>query len=84
MTQMVFSIILAFFIRRVQAKYGDDVARIVRAEAKREYKEILPYVPNVGGIRNYFAGIVIANGWFIATYKGMKSAGHTADDSMAI
>ena len=41
-------------------------------------------MPKVGGIRNYFACITVANGWFIATYKAMKSMGYTVDDSMMI
>ena len=84
MNQLLFSFVLVFFIKKVKRKYGEAAAQKVRAEAKREYKEILLHVPKVGGIRNYFAGIVVANGWFIATYKAMKSAGYTVDDSMAI
>ena len=84
MNQLIFSFILRIFVNRVQVKYGEEIAQKVRAEAKREYKEILPRVPKVGGFRNYFAGITVANGWFIATYKGMKSAGRTVDESMSI
>jgi hypothetical protein len=84
MNQLVFSFILAFFIKKVKAKYGDEIAQQVRTEAKREYKELLPFVPKVGGFRNYFAGIVVANDWFIATYKAMKIAGYTVDDSMML
>jgi len=84
MNQLVFSFILVFFVKKVKAKYGDEIAQKVRTEAKREYKELLPFVPKVGGFRNYFAGIVVANGWFIATYKAMKIVGYTVDDSMMV
>jgi hypothetical protein len=84
MNQLLFSFVLRFFIKKASAKYGADVAQQVRTEAKREFKAVLPHVPNVGGIRNYFAGIVVANAWFIATYKAMKTVGYTVDDSMAI
>jgi hypothetical protein len=84
MAKLLFSIILILFIKRVKERYGEETARKVRVESKRVYQEILPHVPKVGGFRNYFAGIVIANGWFIATYKAMKSSGYTAADSMAI
>jgi hypothetical protein len=84
MNQLMFSFILTFFIKKVRTKYGEGVAQEVRSEAKREYRELLPFVPKVGGFRNYFAGIVVANGWFIATYKAMKSVGYTVDDSMKL
>jgi len=82
--QLMFSFVLGIFIKRVQTRYGERVAGEIRAKSNKEYKKILPHVPKVGGLRNYFAGIVIANGWFIATYKAMKSVGYTAGDSMAI
>ncbi|MFC1997972.1 hypothetical protein ACFLXI_10290 [Chloroflexota bacterium] len=84
MNQIVFSIVLGFFLRKVRMKYGEGVAREVRTEAKKEYREIIPYVPKVGGIKNYFSGIAVANGWFIATYKAMKPMGYTAEDVMTI
>jgi hypothetical protein len=84
MNQLVFSFILPFFVKRVKTKYGQEVAQKIRAEAKREHKALLPSVPEVGGFRNFFAIIVVANAWFIATYKAMKTAGYTAADSMTI
>jgi hypothetical protein len=35
-------------------------------------------------LKNYFTGIIVANGWFIATYKAMKSLSYKAEDTMAI
>lgn len=84
MNQMLFSFVLGFFIKKVQTKYGEGVAKKVRTDAVREYKELIPFIPKVGGFRNYFAGIVVANGWFIATYKAMKFAGYTAEDTMTL
>jgi hypothetical protein len=82
MNQLMFSFILSFFIKKARKGFGEDIARKVRVQAKREYKEILPHVPKVGGFRNHFAVVVVANGWFIATYKAMKSLGYTVDDTM--
>ena len=84
MKQVLFSLVLRAFAKRVEKQYGIDLALKVRANAQREYKAILPHVPDVGGLRNYFAGIVLANAWFIATYKAMKAEGYTVDDSMRI
>lgn len=84
MNQLMFSFILSFFIKKAKKRFGEQVAQKVRAWAKWEYKEILPNVPKVGGFRNHFAGVVAANGWFIATYKALKSLGYTVDDSMRI
>lgn len=84
MNQMLFSFILGFFIKKVQIKYGEGVAKKVRTDAVREYKKLIPFIPKVGGFRNYFAGIVVANGWFIATYKAMKFVGYTAEDTMTL
>lgn len=81
---MLFSLVLRAFAKRVAEKYGEDVARSVRTNAAREHTDILPQIPDVGGLRNYFAGIVLANAWFIATYKAMKAEGYTVNDSMRI
>jgi hypothetical protein len=84
MNRMVFSFVLRYFNKKVGSKYGEGVANKVRTVATREYKKLLPSIPKVGGARNYFAGIVVANGWFIATYKAMKFAGYTAEDTMTL
>ena len=61
MNQSVFALVLAFFVTKVRAEYGQEVAQRVRVSAKQEFREILPHVPKVGGFRNYFAGITVAN-----------------------
>lgn len=84
MKTLLFNIVLGFFLKRVRSCYGAEVAKKVRAGAKKAHKEILPHVPKVGGLSNYYAGITVANAWFIATYQAMHAAGYSAADSMRI
>ena len=52
MDPFVFSIVLGFFIKKVQTRYGEETAREIRTQAKNEYKEIIPHMPKVGGFKN--------------------------------
>ncbi len=56
------------------SQYGEEQATTMIAAARREYRELLPSLPYVGG-EQPFTQFVIASGWFLAFYRVMQAGG---------
>ena len=76
------------FARRAKpklvARYGDEFAEGVLAEARVELDRLAPNLPYIGGLRNAFTPVIVVNGWGIALHRAMKSRGKTAADTVRI
>ncbi len=55
--------------------YPQDVADRIVETTERECEGIIPRLPNVGGLKNFFSPIILLNGWIIGFYRGVKSEG---------
>ena len=62
------------------ARYGERFAKIVVAEARREYELLLPQLPYIGGRRNPLTQIMVSAGMFLALYRAMKAQGREVDE----
>lgn len=68
-------------IRRVLARHHDAAfADSLMVDARAEFESIIPEIPYIGGKRNLFSGVMIANGWIAALYRAMKARGCSAED----
>jgi hypothetical protein len=65
-------------------QYDADFARRVVEETRLEFERILPELPYIGGIKNFYTPIIIVNGWIISLYRVMKSHGKTVEEVVKI
>jgi len=70
--------------KRLSARYGEGFSNEVLADARQEYARILPELPYIGGWRNYFTPVIVANGWIIALYRAMKAHGKPVEDVIGV
>lgn len=70
--------------RHLRPRYGDARADQMIAETRREYERIIPELPFIGGTRNAFSPVIIANGWIIALFRTMKAHGKTAENTVEV
>ncbi len=62
------------------AEYGDEFAENVTADARREYEELIPQIPYIGGTEPWTRQLILST-LFLAIYRVMKSQGKTADET---
>jgi len=70
--------------RSLARHYDAEFAEGVVANARVEFDRIIPEIPYIGGLRNVFSGVMIANGWIVALFRAMKSRGKSAEESVRI
>ena len=77
-----------FMFRPIEAKlgvyYGEEYARDIVHQSRREFIEIIPQLPYVGGMKNYYTPIIVINGMIIAMYRAMSESGKTAEEVIRI
>jgi len=64
--------------------HGEELARAVIAQTRREYERVRPEVPDIGGLGNVFQPVMAVNGWIVALHRAMKAHGKTAADSVEV
>jgi hypothetical protein len=63
------------------ARYGDQFAETVTAEARREYEALIPRIPYTGHRRNPLKGIMVSAAMFLALYRAMKAQGKDVEET---
>jgi hypothetical protein len=61
-------------------RYGADITDTLTAEARREYKALIPQLPYIGGKRNPHTRLVVAAAMFLALYKALKRHGEPVEE----
>ena len=73
-----------FTFRPIKAKlsldYGEECAEEIVINSRFNFEEIIPQMPYVGGMKNYYTPIIVVNGLIIAMFMAMKETGKTAAD----
>ena len=64
----------------LERRYGSETADAIVADARIEFERVIPDIPYIGGKRNLYSMVMIANGWLAALYRAMKSHGQPAED----
>jgi hypothetical protein len=70
--------------KKLDDDYGAEYARSIVSESRQNFIEIIPQMPYVGGMKNYYTPIIVVNGFIIAMFRAMKETGKTAKDVMSI
>lgn len=70
--------------RSLSPRYGPEFADEVIRDTRGEFERIIPELPYIGGRRNYFTPVIVANGWLVALYRVMKGRGKTVEDVIAV
>ncbi len=77
-----------FMFRPIKAKlmsyYGEQYAAETVLKSRHYFEEIIPQLPYVGGMKNYYTPIIIVNGMIIAMFKEMRDTGNTAPDVIRV
>ena len=60
--------------------FGEKMARDVTQGAARNFDDLLPELPDVGGERNWDTQYLIIAAWYIAYYEPMKAHEKTTED----
>ncbi len=74
------------FLREVRPvlvrHHGAARADEIVVAARPEYERLRPQVPDIGGRRNVFQGVMTTNGWIVALHRAMREHGLSAADSV--
>ena len=73
-----------FMFRPLKTKmatyYGEQYAQDIVIQSRLNFEEIIPQLPYVGGMKNYYTPILVVNGMIIAMYRAMAGTGKTEED----
>lgn len=70
--------------RSLERHYDAGLAEAVTADARAEFERIIPEIPYIGGHRNVFSTVMIANGWIVALFRAMQRRGKSAEETVRI
>jgi hypothetical protein len=70
--------------KKLAKKYGDEYAEGIVSGSRQNFIEIIPQMPYVGGMKNYYTPIIVVNGFIVAMFKAMRETGKTAEDAVRI
>ena len=65
-------------------RWGREFADTVLDDARVEYRELRPQIPDIGGWRNVFTPVMVVNGWLVALHRAMARRGRTPQDTIAV
>ena len=86
--QMRLMNVFDFMFRPLKAKlttyYGEQYAQDIVIQSRLNFEELIPQLPYVGGMKNYYTPILLVNGLIIAMYRAMAESGKTAEDVVRI
>ena len=69
---------------RLAERTGTGQAQAIVDDARRELESILPELPFIGGNRNVFTWVIVANSYIIALHRAMKRRGLEARETVAV
>ena len=69
---------------QISSDYGDEVADKVISDARREYEEMIPQLPYVGGRGNTLTPIIYFSGWLVSLHRAMVTRGRTPEDAVRV
>ena len=80
----LFDFIFQSLEERLAAYHGDQYAGLIVHQSRKNFEEILPLLPYVGGMKNYYTPIIVINGMVIAMFRAMRETGKTAEDVVRV
>ena len=69
---------------QISSEYGDEFAEKVITNARREYEEMIPQLPYVGGRGNTLTPIIYFSGWLVSLHRAMETRGLTPEDAVRV
>ena len=63
------------------SRYGNDFARAIDADARREFDLLIPQIPYVGGDGNALTQEMIQSAMALALYRAMNNQGRTTEET---
>lgn len=70
--------------KKLRHQYGEEYSENIVTRSRQNFEEIIPQMPYVGGMKNYFTPIIVVNGLIVAMFRAMNETGKTAADVMLI
>ena len=65
-------------------RYGDDFTKLIIAETRDRFDQIIPKIPYIGGRKNQFTSVMILVGWLISFFQVMRVHGKSEEEVNAI
>ena len=66
---------------RILASHYGDLADAIWNEAHREYEDLIPKIPYIGGRKNPIQAYLIQSTWALALFRALKNRGRTAEET---
>ena len=63
------------------SNYGDDMARAMDEDARREFELLIPQIPYIGGDDNALTQEIIQSAMALALYRAMNNQGKTTEET---
>lgn len=77
-----------FTLRPIRKKlanhYDDEYAESIVYASRQNFIEIIPQMPYVGGMKNYYTPIIVVNGFIVAMFRAMRETGKSAEEVIEI
>jgi hypothetical protein len=70
--------------KKLASHYGEAYAESIVDKSRQNFVEIIPQMPYVGGMKNYYTPIIVVNGFIVAMFRAMEETGKTAEEVMRI
>ncbi len=70
--------------RCLGCRYDAPFVATVVPETRREFSQLIPQIPYIGGWRNCFSPVMVISGWMIALHRAMKARGKSAAEVIQI
>lgn len=63
------------------ARYGEELALVMRRETADEYRRLIPAVPYIGGRRNIYSTNLVQTAWALAIYRVVVEHGGSLEEA---
>jgi hypothetical protein len=80
----IFDFTFRLIRKKLAVHYGEHYAESVVVESRQNFLAIIPQMPYVGGMKNYYTPIIVVNGFIVAMFRAMSETGKTAEEVMRI
>jgi hypothetical protein len=70
--------------KRILASHYGDLADAIWSEAYREYQDLIPKIPYIGGKKNIIETYLIQSTWALALFRALKNHAKSAEETGSI
>ena len=65
-------------------RYEEDFSKVIIAETRKKFDQIIPDLPYIGGNKNQFTPVMVINGWIISFFRVMRNHEKTTEEVISV